>query len=300
MSKKINRTMMLIVNPAAGKESVSKYLARILKIFQKGGFTVSVYQTHQAGDAIRYIADHGREFDTIVCAGGDGTMSETVTGIIKAGLHTPVGYIPAGSMNDFASYHKIPKKLTDAAKAVVRFRRRPVDVISFNDEHYGINAIECGVLTSISYTTPQKRKKYLGGLAYVLEGIKDLTNVTPVVMKVTTSDGEVIDGQFIFGIICNATRAVDLIVRKKHKIQADDGLMEVGLVFMPNSMRELSHILRTVQKADLTDPCLRFFEATEITIESEHEIDWSIDGEYMSTPKQCTVKSLPGRIELLY
>ena len=286
------------MNPVAGKGSAKKEITSILQIFEEGGYIVTLFVTEKHNDAVDYIVQHGAGFDTIVCCGGDGTMSEAITGIIRAGLYTPLGYIPTGSMNDFASYHEISNDMERAARNIVKGDFRYVDVISFDHSHYSINASEFGIFTWISYDTPQKSKNMLGGLAYFLQGIKDLNKLKSLHMKVTAND-HVYEGDFLFGILCNSTRIVGTLTKREKIIQADDGIMEVGLAKKPSSMFELQKLIQCILNGELTHKDLSFFKAKKMIVETADPLDWSMDGEHYISPPYCEIECLHNRITLI-
>ena len=292
------KRLMLIMNPVAGKGSSKKNIANILQILEEGGYIVTSFVTEKHNDAVDYIVQYGAGFDTIVCCGGDGTMSETITGIIRAGLHTPLGYIPTGSMNDFAAYHEISHDMEKAARTIVKGDIRYVDVISFNHYNYSINASEFGIFTWISYNTPQKSKNLFGGLAYFLQGIKDLNKLKSQHLKVT-ANGNVYEGNYLFGILCNSTRIVGTLTKRDKIIQADDGIMEVGLARKPSSMFELQRMIQTILSGDLNHKDLSFFKAKKIIVETDEPLDWSMDGEHYISPTYCEIENLHNRITLI-
>lgn len=292
------KRLMFILNPVAGKGSAKKEVANILKIFEEGGYMVTMFVTEKRNDTVEYIVQYGADFDTIVCCGGDGTMSEAITGIIRAELYTPLGYIPTGTSNDFAAYHEISHDMVQAARTIVKGDFRHVDVISFNHNNYSINASEFGIFTWISYNTPQKSKNLFGGLAYFLQGIKDLNKLRSQHMKVT-ANGNVYEGDYLFGILCNSTRIVGTLTRRDKIIQADDGIMEVGLARKPSSMFELQKLIQSILSGELAHKDLSFFKAKKIIIETDESLDWSMDGEHYISPPYCEIESLHNRITLI-
>ena len=105
------KKMLFIYNPKAGKGQIKNNLCDIIDVFVKAGNEVTVYPTQYAGDAVRMAAEKSKKYDCVVCSGGDGTLDEVVTGIMKSNKLVPVGYIPAGSTNDFANSLGIPRNM---------------------------------------------------------------------------------------------------------------------------------------------------------------------------------------------
>lgn len=293
----LKKKMMLIVNPVAGKQEARKNLSEIVQIFTNGGYMVTVYMTGKRGDASEYAARYGVNYDIIVCSGGDGTMNETVTGIIRGGLSVPVGYMPSGSFNDFAEYQRLSKNILRAAKDIVKGAPRPVDVISFNGRYF-INAADFGAFTWLPYTTPQQSKNTLGAYAYLLEGIKDISKVHSEHLKLYANGG-VYEGDYLFGIICNATMLAGVLSRKGRIIQSDDGIFEVGMVRMPESPLDFQEILQALRMEDLSDPHITFFKTNRLTIESDGTVDWSLDGERERAGESVELEDMHSRITLI-
>ena len=296
-NQSVPKNLMLIINPVAGKETAKKNLADIVEAFADSEYFVTVFVTKAKGDAIKYVSEYGYRFDLIVCCGGDGTMSELINGLIKADLDIPLGYIPAGSFNDFATYNNLSFDPAKAAKNIANGKCTAVDIIDFNGNYF-INASEFGAFTRVSYSTPQKQKNLLGNAAYLLEGIKDIGNITAKHMKVY-ANGEIIEGDYIFGILCNATKLANILRKKGKLIQEDDGIMEFGLIHMPSNPLDMQEILQALYKNDLSDPHITFFKSKEMTIETPENTNWSVDGELVITPNKFNVKVLHHRIKLL-
>ena len=189
--------MLFIYNPRAGKAMIKSHLLDIIDVFTKGGYEVTVHPTQARMDATNVVLQKAKGYDLIVCSGGDGTMDEVVTGMLQLDKKIPIGYIPAGSTNDFARSLRISNDMVKAAKEIVDGRFYPCDAGRFNDNYF-IYVAAFGLFTDVSYQTKQAMKNVLGHLAYVLEGTKRLFNVPSYRLKVS-HDGETIEEEFIFG-----------------------------------------------------------------------------------------------------
>lgn len=174
------KNLLFIVNPSAGKKHIKSRLFEIVDLFVKADYNVRVYPTQAKEDALRLVSEEGWLYDVIVCAGGDGTLDEVVTGCMKCGCDTPIGYIPCGTTNDFAKSLGIPKDPIRAAKRIVKYQPQPIDVGSFNGDFF-VYVAAFGAFTDVTYTTPQEYKNYFGHMAYVIEGIKSVTDRKSVV-----------------------------------------------------------------------------------------------------------------------
>ena len=126
------KKLLFIYNPKAGKGQIRGNLMDILDIFAKAGYEITVRPTQYAGEGVKLASKRTGKYDLIVCSGGDGTLDEVVTGIMESGRKKTVGYIPAGSTNDFGNSLHIPKNMKQAALAAVNGQQFACDVGAFN------------------------------------------------------------------------------------------------------------------------------------------------------------------------
>ena len=290
---------MVIINPRAGKMKSKTALFDIIEALCLAGHEPTVKITAESGDAIRFAKKAvAEEYDLVVCCGGDGTFNETVSGIITSGKRIPIGYIPAGSTNDFArtlGISTIPKK---AATMAANGSPILIDAGRFGDDRFFTYIASFGIFTSASYTAPQSAKNVLGHLAYVLEGIRDLGVVKPCKVKVTT-DNTVYQGEYIFGAVTNSTSVGGMVKLGKNLVDLNDGMFEVILVKNPKDVAEFSRIMISIANSDLSDSMFDFFKAREIIFESEEEMDWSLDGEEASPGKKVKITNIKDAIEII-
>lgn len=292
MEAKTKKKVLFIINPHAGKGQIRASLIDIIDILVKADFEVTVYTTQKRGDAVEKTKDCGGKYDLVVCSGGDGTLDEIVTGMILSGHSTDIGYIPAGSTNDFANSLKIPSNMKEAAEIIARGNRFPCDVGMFNDDVF-VYIAAFGILTEVSYGTPQGMKNMLGHMAYVLEGMKHLQNIQSYHMKVTCTkylpekmEGEdiVIEDDFIFGMITNSYsvggfRSITNNITRR-TVTLNDGLFEVTLIRHPKNPMELNSILAALISENIDSEYMYCFKAKELLIESGESVSWTLDGEY--------------------
>ena len=283
MSKKA----LFILNPHSGKGLIKNHLLEITDILVKADYEVTVYPTQNSGDAEKMMKDRDKSYELVVCSGGDGTLDEIVTGMIQSGFKTTIGYIPAGSTNDFAKSLKIPSTMKKAAEIVARGKIFSCDIGRFNQDVF-VYIAAFGLFTEVSYETPQEMKNILGHMAYLLEGVKQLTNIKSYLLKVTylSEDGEeiVIEDDFIYGMVTNShsiggfkSIAGNVF---KGKIDLNDGLFEVTLIKVPKNPMELNSILAALAIADIDTKYMYNFKSGKLVFESEEEVAWTLDGEY--------------------
>lgn len=279
--------LLFIVNPKSGKGQIKSNLLEILDIFVRAGYEPTMHITQSVLDAKETVKARGAQYDCIVCSGGDGTLNETVAGLLEEGLNVPLCYIPAGSTNDFASSLKIPKNMKNAARLIAEGRQFQCDVGSFNERYFNYVAA-FGAFTEVSYATPQQMKNVLGYQAYIIEGMKKLTSIKPAIMEVE-HDGKLIEGEFLYGMISNSTSVGGFKKLVGKSVRMDDGVFEVTLLRKPKGTAELQNILTSIISADMSSEALYTFKASQLAIHSPGEVPWVLDGEYGGAPKEISV-----------
>lgn len=279
MSDRNNKKRMFFVyNPKSGKALIKSKLADIIDVFVKGGYEVIAYPTQSVQDAFEKVQEYASDVDIVVCSGGDGTLDETVSGIMASGIDVPVGYIPAGSTNDFASSLSIPNNMVDAASVIVNGKIFACDVGCFNRDNF-VYVAAFGLFTDVSYQTDQHLKNILGHLAYLLEGMKRIFDVKSYWMKVTTEECS-LEGNYIYGMITNSRSVGGFKNLTGKNVELDDGQFEVTLIHMPKNPLELNEIIAALlTKNDNTD-LVDTFKASWVTFEGEEPVAWTLDGEY--------------------
>lgn len=294
MSKKT----LFIVNPHAGKGYIKNHLLEITDILVKAGHEVTVYTTQSQGDAIRVTRERDKSYDLVICSGGDGTLDEVVTGMIQSGFRTDIGYIPAGSTNDFANSLKIPSIMKRAAEIVAAGHTFPCDVGMFNQDVF-IYVAAFGLFTEVSYGTPQEMKNMLGHMAYILEGMKHLQNIKSYHMKVTYGE-QVIEDDFIYGMITNSFSVGGFKnITRRNEVALNDGLFEVTLIKHPNNPIELNSILAALISEKIDTEYMYSFKADKLLIESDEEIAWTLDGEFGGNHTKITMENLKEAIDII-
>ena len=287
---------LFILNPHSGKGQIRNHLLEIVDILVKDGYEVTVYPTQEQGDASRAMRERKKSYELIVCSGGDGTLDEIVTGMMQTGFKTTIGYIPAGSTNDFANSLRISSTMKKAAETVVNGTVFSCDVGRFNDDVF-VYIAAFGLFTEVSYGTRQEMKNMLGHMAYLLEGVKHLQNIKSYHLKVTSvsENGEttVIEDNFVYGMVTNSysVGGFKSIAGNvfKGKIALDDGLFEVTLIRTPRNPMELNSILAALAIQNIDTQYMYSFKSGRLVIESEEEIAWTLDGEFGGTHKEVTL-----------
>ncbi len=152
--------LLFIVNPRAGKTQIKSRFLEIVDIFVKAGWEVEVHTTQAPLDAMKIAKKRGANVDMVVCSGGDGTLSETISGMMYL-EHAPIlGYIPSGSTNDFASSLKIPSQMLEAAANVIGGEPYSVDIGQFCREKFCVCGRIWYVYRGILYDSSRKKESF--------------------------------------------------------------------------------------------------------------------------------------------
>ncbi len=270
--------LLFIVNPVAGRKLYKRYFPEMIQVFMEAGYLVTTYLTQSPSDAERYASLCGADYDRVVCLGGDGTFGQVMSGLKRCGKDMPVGYIPAGSSNDFGSLHGLSTDLITAAHDAVEGQVKAVDSGTFNGKPF-VYVAAFGAFVATSYVTPQDLKNALGRPAYFLDVMRELPRIKAEHMKVT-ANGQTFEGDYIFGAITNNTSVSGVVSLPEGTVVTDDGQFEVVLIENLTTLPELSDAVYSVLSGDFISRQITFFHASELTIEADNIMDWTLDGEY--------------------
>ena len=290
--------LLFIVNPCSGREQIRSQLIDILDIFTKAGYSIQVYVTQRRGDAKETVISQGEDALTVVCSGGDGTLNETVSGLMKLKNPPVLGYIPAGSTNDFASSLMLPKKMKEAARTVVEGKLYPIDIGQFGEERYFIYIAAFGAFTEISYQTPQDKKNILGHQAYMLEGVKSLASLKSSYCRIECEE-MVLEDEFIFGMVTNTISVGGFKGLVTQSVALNDGLFEVLLIRTPKTPKDLSNIISYMFLKEEPNDYVYKFKTKKIRVVSKEPIDWVLDGEFGGSQTDITMENLEKRLEII-
>lgn len=285
----MKKRALFVYNPRAGKAMIRSRLSDILELLEQGGYETMVRPTTKSGDACVYVQECEPETELVVCSGGDGTLDEVVTGMLAGDKKIPIGYIPAGSTNDFGISLRLPKNMMRAAETVVTGRDFPCDVGAFNDDVF-VYIAAFGLFTEVSYETDQDIKNVLGHMAYLLEGVKRLSAIRSYPLRVTYGD-QVVEDEFIFGMITNSVSVGGFKQITGKNVQLDDGVFEVTLIRMPKNPMELNAVMAALLNRDINADCMLYFRAEQVSIESREPIAWTLDGEYGGSHEKALIRN---------
>ncbi|MDO4338363.1 MAG: diacylglycerol kinase family lipid kinase [Eubacteriales bacterium] len=292
----MEKRMLFVFNPKAGKGKIKANLMEIVDIFNKSDYEVVIHATQYPKDAYEKARDYADKVDLIVCSGGDGTLDEVVTGIMEKESSVPIGYIPAGSTNDFANSLFMPKSLTEAASMIMEEELYRCDVGKFNSQSFTYIAA-FGLFTDVSYQTDQDLKNILGHVAYLLEGMKRLFDIKSYHMRVWSEEIEIED-EFIFGMVTNSRSVGGFKKLTGKNVDMNDGLFEVTLITRPKNPLELQEILTSLVKEEDNTDLIYSFKSHKVVIEADEEVPWTLDGEFGGNPVRVEIENMHEALNL--
>ncbi len=290
------KKLLFVYNQHSGKAQIKNQLMDIIDIFTKAGYEVTAHPTQKRGDATEQMKYRRPDYDLVVCSGGDGTLDEVVTGMMQSSLRTPIGYIPAGSTNDFAASLTIPKNMCDAARMITEKNLYRCDVGKFQDDTF-VYIAAFGLFTDVSYETPQDMKNVLGHMAYILEGMKRISAIKTYHM-VVTGDDVVMEGDYAFGMITNSKSVGGFKNITGKDVDLNDGLFEVTLIKQPMNPLELNELVQNLLTQKMEGDLIKCFKTSYLKIEPTEEISWTLDGENGGTHKDVEICNEAGAMEI--
>lgn len=291
------KKLFFVFNPRSGKEQIKNKLISILDIFIKAGYEISLHVTQRPLDAKNVVIKKAGQADLVVCSGGDGTLNEVISGLMEWKDRPVLGYIPAGSTNDFACSIGISKNMIKAAGTAVSGKTFLTDIGRFCDERYFVYVAAFGAFTEISYTTPQDSKNLLGHQAYMLEGVRRFSGLRSYSLKIQWEDKELED-DFILGMITNTISVGGFKGLVSKDVALDDGQFEVLLIRTPKTPKDFTNIVSYLLIREGENESVYTFKARSLKITSKEEIDWSLDGEYGGSKTEVFVENMQKAIEI--
>ena len=293
------KKIMLIINPCAGRKSGKRNSEKVVGLFRKNGAECILYMTEKRGDASEFVIRDGKKYDIVASMGGDGTLNEVINGLLKADLDIPLGYIPAGSTNDFARSMHLSKNLETAVKNILTCGEKKIDAGLFNDRYFGYIS-SFGAFTRTSYATSQRVKNVLGGrLSYLLNGMTELAKIRSEHMLVETN-GKTYEGDFIFGAVTNSTSVGGVLKYDSRLVDKSDGRFEILLIRQPHNPVQLFSVIKSLITGIFTDnPYLVFDRSDKFSVFPCSRTDWSLDGEYAYTTGCSEIRCLKRKIRFI-
>lgn len=293
MSEKV----LLIVNPVSGRIALKQKIWQVIDRFCAADMVPTVYFTKKRGDAEKAASQCGTDYDRIVCAGGDGTLNEVISGLMKNPFEKKLGYIPVGTTNDLANSLGISKNVIQSVDDIISGNTTTIDIGDFGGRYFNYIA-SFGAFTEASYNAPQKVKNTIGHLAYLLEGTKSLGNICPYNVKFSFDD-KTISGDFIFATVSNTTSVGGILKLDENLVALNDGLLEIMLIRYPKNLNQLQKIVSELLNQKFSGELVSLYHTSSVTVETEEELNWTLDGEKQAGDKKIIIKNVPHAINLI-
>ena len=289
------KRLLYIYNPMSGQKTIGNHLSEIVEYFSKKSYFPTVYATQKANDAREKVKEFSKEYEEILVSGGDGTLDEVVSGLLKSDEKSIIGYIPTGSTNDFSRSLKIPTDIKKATKIAINGETMDIDVGKFNSKFFTYVAA-FGSIAQVSYETDQSMKNIFGRFAYILEGVKTVSNLKAYKAKITIDD-EVFEGEFIHFMATNSVSVGGFNNFYKKNIGLDDGIFEAALIKKPKGLIELNQIIDGLRSKKENDNVI-FRSGSVFKVESDEKISWTLDGDYGGSYKKSEIKVLNRAVKM--
>lgn len=291
------KKVLLVMNPYAGMRKGKRYLADVVELFNRADYLVLTHMTAGQGDCARVVERMAKDVDLVVCAGGDGTFNEAVTGLMRSGCEVPIGYLPCGSTNDFAASLNISTNVVQAAKDILDGVPTAVDVGRFGERYFTYVA-SFGAFTKASYATSQNVKNALGHMAYLLEGIQELSQIRRTHVRLELED-RVIEDDFLFGAVSNSTSVGGILTLSPKLVDLQDGKFELLLVRAPRDAIEVAECIRALRTQKYNCAMITFLSTDRLSVKAEPQMVWTLDGERADGAEQIQVKNIHRAIRLM-
>lgn len=291
------KKLLFLVNPHAGKSEIKGKALDVIDLFIRNGYEVVVHTTQRQLEVSKFVAEQACGYNHVVACGGDGTLNEVVSGLMACEKRPTLGYIPAGTVNDFASSLGLSKNILQAAQTAVCGKRFSCDIGAFNDRYFTYIAA-FGAFTDVSYQTSQPAKNLLGRVAYILEGITRLPAIKAYHMKVL-HDGQTVEGDFLFGMVSNSRSVGGFPLTGNLDISMNDGLLEVLLVRNPQNAIQAQQLLNSILRKEFDSEFIIGFHTQTLEVEAPDPVPWTLDGEFGGDIKTANIQNCHKAIEIL-
>jgi len=295
----MRKRLLFFLNPNAGHQELKSHLLEILQIFTEGGYEVTVHPTRHPGDATEQIRSRGAEFDTIVCAGGDGTLNEAISGLMSLERRPLLGYLPCGTVNDMAATLGLNRHPVAAAKAIVEGSPKPLDTGHFAPDRWFAYVAGFGAFTDVSYQTPQEDKRIFGRLAYLANGVRSLGEIRPLHVRFSVNGADYED-DLLLGLVCSTTSVGGFHAKAEDlSVKLDDGLFEVVLAKNITSLNDLNALATLLLKGTFDPKFFYTFQTDRISFSFDEPVKWTLDGEFGGQWDHALIETHRKAVQLL-
>lgn len=294
----MNQKMLFFVNPKAGQLELRNSLMDVLQVFTAGGYDVTVHPTQGPKDLTGWIVRHGAEYDRIVCAGGDGTLNEAVSGLMQLEQRPPLGYIPGGTVNDVAATLGLSRNPVEAARDIVHGKPCAIDTGSFGQSRWFTYVAGFGAFTDVAYETPQQDKRIFGRMAYLVNGVRSLGEIKPIPMRMHVN-GQVIEDEVLLGLVCSTTSVGGFRAKSDMGVHLDDGLSEVVVAKNITTLADLNALGTLLFQREFDPNFFYTFQTSQVRFEFPAPVKWTLDGEYGGSVSEVEIRNNHKAVEII-
>ena len=289
--------VLTIINPTSGKGNIANYANEIKHNLEKQNMEVNMQLTKKGYNAKKIILDNIEGQDLILICGGDGTFNEAVSAIMETGVQISIAYIPLGTTNDLARSLNMPIKDISITKKLLESKAKVLDIGKFNEDRYFTYIAAFGVMTDVAYKTSQKAKNKYGKIAYYMKAIKELIKIPTYKVKIKF-DEEELEGEFIYGGISNSMSIAGFKWFNEEDIDLSDGKFEAIFIRKPKKLSGYFRLLNDFRHKDyMVNRDFVYFKASNIQIQTDENVAWTIDGEYAGDLNFVDIKNCNKAIE---
>ena len=290
--------VLTIINPTSGKGNIANYANEIKHNLEKQDMEVNMQLTKEEYNAKKIILDNIEGQDLILICGGDGTFNEAVSAIMESGVQVSIAYIPLGTTNDLARSLNMPIKDISITRKLLESKAKVLDIGKFNENRYFTYIAAFGIMTDVSYKTSQKAKNKFGKLAYYMKAIKELIKIPTYKVKIKF-DEEELEGEFIYGGISNSMSIAGFRWFNEEDIDLSDGKFEAIFIRKPKKLSGYFRLLNDFRHKDyMVNRDFVYFKASNIQIQTDKNVAWTIDGEYAGDMNFVEIENINKAIEL--
>lgn len=287
---------LIIYNSASGNQGFYKHMDEVVAVCHRFGYLPTFYridpaQTHQQ------VFKMVEQYQVVFICGGDGTIGRVVDQLLHTKADMPVGIIPAGTANDFATALALEKDPGTAVAGLLAGDLLEIDMGMVNDRHF-INVAGAGILTTISQEVDNAIKSRLGVTGYYLRGLEHIRRAAPMPVTIE-GDNFKINEEIMLFLVLNSTTAGSIKNIAPHA-KITDGLLDVVLLKKCPPVQLVPLLMRVYEGkgAHLSHPLVEHHQTRWVKVTAGEDIISIIDGE-IGPPLPLNIRVLPGRLKLL-
>jgi len=270
---------LFIYNPLSGNRLVPRELDRIIEKFQNNGIFLDMYRISDDNSKV-IEAMHRIDIDMIIAAGGDGTIGNVASWILKEDIKLPYGTLGTGTCNNFTHNIDIPEDMEKAIDIICNGQTYSVDVGMVNSNKCFLSSLAGRMFVEASFNTEPELKHKLGPFAYYLKALSEFANLKSYPIEIDTGE-KIYKEKAYLVMVLNGTHVGSFKrVFSENQIDISDGLMEM-LVLREGNPIEIANMFLMMMRGEdyLKSDRVLLLKSDYFKISSDNQINMSIDGE---------------------